>query len=787
MIDKLSKTLLIFPTSRAIRGFIEQQQYSNTFLPKIITIGDLFSKVVLNENKTLISKDLRILYLKQAISNIDMKKLGLASNFSKFYNQSEYIFKFFNELNNEYKAISDLNDSDTYAFYLEHLEVLNKIYTQYMKILDKNNKIDSSTISTDYSINRDYISDFDEIVIYYEGYFSSFEFEVIKSVAKQTQVIIHTTINQFNNKNIDMFGKIDIDLQPDYIYKLDITNKIILEEKSYINKLENHKIYPVQQRITQIAFIKYALTNMVKGGIEPQNIAVVLPDEKFASYLQLFDDEKYFNFAMGNDIKLSNTYINANAIANYLNSDEPKDKYRIEFLSLNIEFIEQTIKINWDKKLEKNIFFEIVDFIYQEETNEDIIEQILQIKLSMDILLFSNDILFDDNNYIKLKDAYKILLQKINKITIDDKRSGKITVLGILETRNIKYDGIIVIDFNDSIVPKRSIKDKFISTKVKENTNLPTLKHREDLQKYYYKRLFDNAKQIYISYVNDDANTISRFSSQLFLKQNIINGDFSKILNMQNDIKLYDEDIYMDINLSLNEWSATSLKEYLQCKRKYYFNYILGIKEHNISLKPPSYEIGNILHKVLEKIYKNNALSYSNIQKELSSYQNKNPYLTLELEVWKRKIELFVQKELKRFENEQIQIYALEIPFKIQYKNITIKGVIDRIDKLKDNSYAILDYKTSKNLQIDKEKDLEQTNDFQLEFYALARRDLNITEVGYYDLNDGSIKPEIFLDEKIKILDNVFKSLETKRVNFTKCEDTKLCTFCIYKTICARN
>jgi len=781
----LSKDLLVFPTSRAIRQYINNNKSSNTFLPKIISIGDFFSKVVVNKNKTLISSDLRILYLKQAISKIDIKKLGLSSSFFKFYNQSEYIFKFFNELNSEFKDISDLNNADTYAFYLEHLDVLNKIYKSYCNILEKNNKIDSSTISRDYTINEDYLSDFENIIIYYEGYFSSFEFEVIKQISKKTNLNISMFTNKFNTKNIDMFQTIGIDLEMNNKYLLDISNQIILEEEAYINNLEKHNIYPIEQRISQIAFIKYSIVNMVNCGIDPNSIVVILPDESFSQYLKLFDNENYFNFAMGNDIKLSSVYIKANAINNYFNKSEPKDEKRLEFFDIDQEFIKNNIKEFWNKKVKKDNLFTIIDFIKNDESNEDILEHIEKIKLSLDILLFSDEVVINDE--LKLKDAYKIFLNKINEISLDDTRSGKITVIGILETRYVKFDGVIVIDFNDDKIPKRSIKDKFISTKVKEYSNLPTLKHREDLQKYYYKRLFDNAKQINISYVNDDSSSISRFATQLFKKQNINNSNFTKILNINNNIKLYEEDIYMDINLSLQEWSATSLKTYLQCKRMYYYNYILNIKEHNISLKPASYEVGSILHDILEKIYKNNTITYEVLVNEISKHQNKNPYLTLDLELWKKKLKKFINNEQNRFINENISVYALELPFKIQYNNITLKGKIDRIDKLKDNTYCILDYKTSSALKIDTNKTVQNTSDFQLEFYALARRDLNISKVAYYDLNDASIKEEILLEEKIKMLDDIFKSLNTKRVNFSKCEDKKACTFCIYKTICGED
>jgi ATP-dependent helicase/nuclease subunit B len=785
--NDISNRLLVFPTSRSIREYIISQKDSNKILSKTISIGDLFSNIVINETKTMISSDLRILYLREVITQINIKELGLSTNFAKFYKQSEYIFKFFNELNSEYKTISDLNDADTYAFYLKHLDILKEIYNKYVLILQKNNHIDSSTISNDYIINKDYISEYESVIINYEGYFSTFEFQVIKELSLYTNVIINVNINEFNQKNISMFKSVGLELKLHNSYNINLSKKVINYVETYFNELNNHEIYPVNQRIHQVYFIKNSIVNMIKNGIDAQKIVVILPDEKFASYLKLFDNEKYFNFAMGNDIKLSNTYITANAINNLLNKNEPKDSNRIEYLEINLDFIKNNIQNNWTKKVQKDILFKIIDFIYFKETNEDIVEQVLQIKLSLELLLFSNDMNYSFTYDITLQDAFKIFLHKIHEISLDDIHAGKITVIGILETRDIQYDGVIVVDFNDDIIPKRSIKDKFISTTVKQNTGLPTLKDRENLQKYYYKKLFDNAKSINISYVEDTQSSISRFASQLFTKINIIRADFSKMMQIKNKIKLFDEDIYMDINLSLNEWSATSLKTYLQCKRKYYLHYILQLKEHNYELKPASYEVGQILHNILEKVYTNNNITYENIQNEITKYQNKNPYLNLELEIWKRKLEKFVKTEEHRLKNSKIQIYALEMPFKIQYKGITIKGVIDRIDKLSDKTYSILDYKTSSNLKIDTSKNIDKTTDFQLEFYALARRDLNLSEVAYYDLNDGSIKVEVLLDEKIKILDNIFKSLETKKVNFLKCEDKTICRYCTYKIICGED
>ena len=774
------KQLLVFPASRAIREYLENIKSHNQLLPKSIAIGEFLSRAILSNNKIQIDKDLRILYLQEAIGNTDIKKLGLSSSFSKFYTQSEYIFKFFNELNSEFKTIDDIESSDTYALYIDHLDMLRDIYKEYVKLLEQNNYVDNITLPINYGINKDYVSEFENITIFYEGYLSSFEFQVICEIAETTSVYIEVSINEFNQKNIEIFSKLGFTLEVNTNYTLDITNKKILVEKKIIQKELSHTIYPVEQRITQVAFIKKAIVDMVNEGIEPSKIIVLLPDESFHKVLKLFDDEKYFNFAMGNDIKNSTTLKRANAIEKYIKNNEPKDSLKIEFYEIDKKYIDESIKTNWNNIINKDLLFDIVDFILIDEKNEEIKSKIIEIKLSLENLLFSSI-----TNQLLLKDAYKIMLTKLQEITLDDVFGGVVTVLGILETRYVQYDGVIVVDFNDDKIPKRSIKDKFISTNVKKIASLPTLQDRQDLQKYYYKKLFDGAKSIKISYVNDDQNTISRFSKQLFDKQNIKYEDFTSILQNKTKNIFEESNISLEIDLSLQEWSATSLKSYLECKRKYYLHYILNLKEHDISLKPSGYEVGQIIHNILEKLYKESNFSYENLKNEISLYQGKNPYLTLDLEIWKKKLENYSKNDIQRLE-DGVEVFALERGFKLKYNNITIKGTIDRIDKLGEASYAILDYKTSGSLKVDTAKTFEKSKDFQLEFYALASRDIQVTQVGYYDLNTGKIKDEVMLEEKIKRLDEVFLSLKTKVVDFKKCDDKKDCLYCIYKTICNR-
>jgi RecB family exonuclease len=779
----LSKNLFVFPTNRAIREYVFVKKDTNQILPKTTTIGELFGRTILpNKIKHLVDNDLRILYLKEAIKNLDISKLGLSDNFTKLYTNSEYIFKFFNELNSEYKTISELESADTYAFYLEHLDILEKIYTNYIRILEKNNLVDNITLPLDFKINEYYLGEFDTITIYYEGYFSSFEFDVINQIAQYTNVKIHVTINSFNTKNIEMFAKIGLELEVDYEYILNLSSKTIEVKKQLQIKEIPHNIFPVKQRITQIAVVKKTIVDMVNSGIEPSKIAVILPDEKFHSYLKLFDNEKYFNFAMGNDIFDSKIYKIVSALNMYLSQNEPKYEYRLDYFAYDKEYFDTQIRSIWNKQIQKGSFFSLLDYLFGLENNEEIKEKLLEIKISLDNLLFKSSFELDG---VLLRDGFKIFATKLQSITLDDVHAGKITVLGILESRAISYDGIIVVDFNDDKVPKRSIKDKFISSDVKKHSNLPTPSDRQDLQKYYYKRLFDQAKHTVITYVDDDQNSMSRFIKELFVSANIKYKDFSPILQNSSHLEYQDKEIEKEINLSHLEWSATSLKTFLECKRKFYIDYILGIKEHDISLKPPGYKLGQIIHDVLEKIYKENTIDEISLNNEISKYQNINPYLTLDLELWKKRLSKFVVLEEQRMQNG-VKVESLEKPFKLEHNGITIKGKIDRIDKDSDGKYIILDYKTSSSLKIDTAKTYENSVDFQLEFYYLALGNSDINSVAYYDLFHGEIKEENLIDEKLLRLEKVFEELDTKKVNFSKCVNSSNCIYCPYKILCNR-
>ena len=776
--------MIVFPTARSVREYINNAKQTNQLLQKLIPIGEFFQLSVLHQNnKKLIDKNLKVIYLKEAILNSDIEKLGLSRDFSTFLKQSEYIFRFFLETANEYVEFDKLLEHDTYTLYSDHVEVLKEVYSNYVSILEENNYTDNIMMPKEYIINKEYIEQFDDLTIYVEGYLSGYEFKIIQDISKLVTCNIKITFNQFNLKNLNLFETIKSDLHIGHSYTINLTNDKIIDESVDVISTKNITISPISSQLEQIAFIKYQITKMISSGMSPEDIVVITPNEQVTKMLELFDNEHYFNFAMGRGIKDKKIFHVIKLINKILIDNEPKDRHKFKFLQLDEDKFITIFKNNWNKVITKDLFESITTFLFSFEDDEDILEQLEQSKVTLELLLFVN--LKDSSQKIYVKDFFKLLQNQISDITIDDVFGGKITVLGILETRLTSYKGVVVIDFNDDKIPKISLKDKFISSNLKHKVGLPTIINRENLQRYYYKRVFSKASNISLCYIDDDTLVMSRFIVQLFpsYKDFIVKKDYKSILYNTKVLNHFYDEIEIEIDLSKLSWSATSLKSYLTCKRQYYFNYISNINEHNISIKPQSFEVGNIIHNALEEGVKKDNFTTEFINQYLSSFQKTNPYLVLELELWKKRLVRLIEFQKIREQNG-IEICEVESPFNLTYNGINIKGKIDRIDKYSDNSYEILDYKTSSSLKVDTIKSYEDSTDFQLEFYYIASRDKMIKSVGYYDLNDCSIKSEVVLNEKIELLDTHFKALKTKIVNFKKTEKLSNCLFCPYKTIC---
>ena len=103
--------------------------------------------------------------------------------------------------------INSLKLADIYEEYIEHLTILENLYTEFYKLLAKNSFIDRTNMSGSYSLNHYYLSRYDTITIYLHGFLTKFEYKVLDEIALSYNVKL---VFQTNSYNIDflkeMFG-----------------------------------------------------------------------------------------------------------------------------------------------------------------------------------------------------------------------------------------------------------------------------------------------------------------------------------------------------------------------------------------------------------------------------------------------------------------------------------------------------------------------------------------------------------------------------------------------------
>jgi ATP-dependent helicase/DNAse subunit B len=171
--------------------------------------------------------------------------------------------------------------------------------------------------------------------------------------------------------------------------------------------------------------------------------------------------------------------------------------------------------------------------------------------------------------------------------------------------------------------------------------------------------------------------------------------------------------------------SFSALDTYKTCPRKYYYNYILKLPKFD----KPWFVFGNFNHTILEKFFKiiirckqknleydKKELMYKSYTSALKKYQNlANQGKKLRLTPAQLKeTKGIIKKFFDRDDGELPDVMYVEKEFTIDLTDsIVLRGYIDRIDDLGNDTYRIVDYKTSKkSYKIDKNN--------QLDLYAIG-------------------------------------------------------------------
>lgn len=742
--------LYVFSTQRYVNEFY--RGFKDGFLPQAMGVGEFFSSVVYAPSVKFIPKNIRRVFLLQAIAeteNLD-QALVFEKSFLGYLESSSFLFNFFDEMTSFSIDIKQIPLRDTYGDYEEHLQVLFKIYERYCKKITEYGFCDTLK-EGNYEILNEYFDDISSIEFYLDGFLSHQERDILEKISEIVPVFLHIRTDRYN---ISHFDFLKTSLQPDCDYKINLkTSEIISQEP--IGSVGKIEIFGFGSRISQVALVFQRVNEWLESGLDPQKVAIITPSEDFAKYLKLLDKYNNLNLAMGKNIE---------------------EFSYIQILKQRLKSLKETPSLALIDEKEHS-------FDWLVRVSNEVLEQ-SENKLSL--ANFHNELIASYENIKKIFDNFtyadilELYLSDFSNFRIDDTSGGKIRVMGVLESRGLSFEAVVIVDFNDQFVPSYKDSDMFLNTAIRKSLKIPTIKDRQDLQKHYYLQIFKNSSKIDIAFLDTESNIKSKMIDELDLAAFIVNGDEKYTIFPINEEKIYQEEEIIEKIPSDFVFSASKLNAFFSCKRKFYYAYMKRLTPP----KESSGEISSILHNALSIQYQafiGKSLDIKTIRENLNKYihqiQLDNQIDQLKLEINNFELKKFWELEEKR-SLQGCMVLGCEKSFETKIGGFDFTGRIDRIDEI-DGEVCLIDYKLKSDVKID-------PNDFQLVIYEYGARSLGYEgEIkGYlYDLKNAKLILEESFKEKKQVLLEQLKAFD-KEVSFEKTQEKKSCRYCPYVDIC---
>lgn len=342
--------------------------------------------------------------------------------------------------------------------------------------------------------------------------------------------------------------------------------------------------------------------------------------------------------------------------------------------------------------------------------------------------------------------ALQFIKQVLNKLSIpfESESTDGLQIMGLIETRNIDFENVIIINANEGILPKLGRPASLISESLRHAFELPVLKFQDSIFAYFFYRLLQRARNIYILYDNLGSSSRSGELSRFVYQLQVESGFEIKKLQLAQNVILLDnkaisipktkpvleklEKYILQQQPPEKQFSASSLDTYLSCPFRFYLRYIAGIKEtEQVEEEFSPAQMGLIIHSAMENIYREVFRKKLNpvIEKKDFAFINQiienqlekafKEHLGIDAENFEYTGNLLIIKEvilkylnyilaydeqktpfeIVQMEGSQAFYYQMLFSRKGESIKAGISGIIDRIDR-SGNELIIIDYKTGK-------------------------------------------------------------------------------------------
>ncbi len=426
----------------------------------------------------------------------------------------------------------------------------------------------------------------------------------------------------------------------------------------------------------------------------------------------------------------------------------------------------------------------------------------------------------------------------LTKIPFSGEPLSGLQIMGLLETRCLDFENVIIVSVQENTLPKNYREQSLIPYNLRKAFGLPAMEQHTAIQAYYFYRLLQRAKNIFLIHNSSPGSPfggeISRFVHQISheLPGSTVTGRpliFEYKLPKTNPLVIPKTGVTKD---NLQDYltgktdkalSPTALLSYIRCPLQFFFKYIKGLKEPVfIPEQSDTQQIGNIVHNVLERMFR--PLVGKTLTKE-DLLHLIHPVEKVQPLIWQaaKGQELF-SEIAALYINRYVKFDALQAPFKVlatekqyvtSYQKVVIKGVIDRIDS-REGNLCLIDYKTGtkknsfQNVEdlFSSQKTQKNRDAFQILCYTFLYKRLESpaklpVPILFY-LNSLFTVPSdiavmynktaltshqdlVLLQERfLAHLDFLLKELFNFSVPFKQTDHIENCTTCPYISICQR-
>ena len=419
-------------------------------------------------------------------------------------------------------------------------------------------------------------------------------------------------------------------------------------------------------------------------------------------------------------------------------------------------------------------------------------------------------------------------------------------IMGPLEVRALDFDNMFILSSNESVFPRRSLAPSFIPPLLRRGFDLPTYEYQDAVWAYYFYRMIQRPKKVWML-LDSRTDGLKSGEESRYIKQleyyydvELKRSRAAAVPQSASKDEAVEKTPAIMEKLHAKALSATSLKAYLNCPMQFYYSFIEGLSaDEDVAGSMDAGMIGKVFHKVMEHLYDVPGMSFEDLG---HIFQNKAGIAAKVREaalevlgceeitgrdiVVCRLIEKYVLRSLeadmeflKGARSEAFRLFKPEDLFSAKVGNFKLIGYIDRLDTYRDGALRIVDYKTGRVL--DEDEDICDENaveraemvfdprskkrpEIALQFFIydyLLRNDRRHPDIPHgvpvvncvYSVRKllGQQPVEVpenkkFYEEMLSRLERLLSELDNPEVPFTRCEDSKNCKYCDFKTICGR-